>query len=110
MLREHRGFTLVGDKAGNDLLWVPAAHSSGYLSHDGDVVLVSVVQLRIEVVAAGQFSSGKGPGSPFGFSNCIPALQKISVSVTTEAQGVFGEGINPVNPEEQYGGAAVLHN
>ena len=74
--------------------WVPF--------HDGEVVLVSIVQLRTEDVAAGQFSSRKGPGSPFGFPNPIPALQKISVSITDEALGSFGEGNSPVNPEERY--------
>lgn len=82
---------LVGDKAGNDLLWVPAAHSGGSLSHDGDVILDSVVQLRIEDVAAGDFSRKKGRGSPFGFPNPIPSLQKCSVSITDEALGSFGE-------------------
>lgn len=110
MLWEQRDFTLVGDKAGYDLLWVPAAHSVGSLSHDGDVVLISIVQLRIEDVAARQFSSRKGPGSPFGFPKSIPALQKISISIRDEALGSFGEGHSPVNPEERYRGTAVLDN
>lgn len=102
MLLEHRDFALAGDKAGNNLLWVPAAHSGGSLSHGRDVVLVSIVKLRIQDVAAGQFSSRKGPGSPFGFPNPIPALRKISVSITDEAMGSFGEGNSPVNPEKHY--------
>lgn len=70
MLWEHRNFTLSGDKAGHDLLWVPSAHRDGSLSHDGDV------QLKIEDVAVRQFFSRKVPGSPFGFPNLVLALQK----------------------------------
>jgi len=100
VLPEHRGFTLVGDKAEKDLLWVPAAHSSGSLSDGGDVCFVSIVQLMIEDVAAQQFSSRKGPGSPLGFPDPITTLQEISVSITDEALGSFGEGNRRVNLEE----------
>lgn len=97
MLWEHRGFTLSGDKAGHDLLWVPSAHRDVSLSRDGDV------QLKIEDVAARQFFSRKVPGSPFGFPKPIPALQKIGVFITgDEVLGSFGEGNSPVNPEECY--------
>lgn len=59
VLCEHGGFTLVGDKGGNDLLWVPAARSGGSLFQGRDTALVSVVRLRTGDVAAGQFSHQK---------------------------------------------------
>lgn len=75
----------------------------GCLSHGGDVVLISIVQLRIQDVARGQFTSRRGPGSPFCLPNSIPALQEISNSITEKALGSFGEGNRfwgSANPEE----------
>ena len=43
---------------------LPAAHGGGSLSHDEDMVLISIMQIRIEVVATEQFSSRKGAVFP----------------------------------------------
>lgn len=92
----------ISDKAGSYLLLLPAAHGGGSLSHDEDMVLISILQIRIEVVVAEQFSSRKGAVFPLCFTTPICALWKNFISIRGEALGSFGEQGSPVNPKEQY--------
>lgn len=92
----------ISDKAGSYLLLLPAAHGGGSLSHDEDMVLISIMQIRIEVVATEQFSSRKGAVFPLSFAAPICALQKNDISIRDEALDSFGEQGSPVNSKEQY--------